>query len=62
MKKVLGKKIASDAGTLVAYACSCPCVSSSCNGANPNNTYAETMYAMSVANNIQASTTLSTFG
>lgn len=50
MKKVLGKKIASDVGTLVAYACSCPCISPSCNCANPNNTYAETRYAMSVVN------------
>ncbi len=62
MKKVLGKKIASDVGTLVAYACSCPCISPSCNCANPNNTYAETRYAMSVVNNIQGSTALSTFG
>ncbi len=62
MKKNLGKKIVSDAGTLVAYACSCPCISPGCSCENPMNTLAETRYAMSVVNNIQASTALSTFG
>ena len=62
MKKNLGKKIVSDAGSLVAYACSCPCISPGCSCENPMNTLAETRYAMSVVNNIQASTALSTFG
>ena len=62
MKKNLGKKIVSDAGTLVAYACSCPCISPGCSCENPMKTLAETRYAMSVVNNIQASTALSTFG
>ena len=48
MKKNLGKKIVSDAGTLVAYACSCPCISPGCSCENPMNTLAETRYAMSV--------------
>lgn len=62
MKKALGKKAVSDAGTLIAYACSCPCVSPTCSCANPNNTYAETQYALGVVNNIQNSTSLSLFG
>jgi putative bacteriocin precursor len=62
MKKVLGKKTVLDAGTLVAYACGCPCVSPSCSCANPNNTYAETKYAMSVVNNVQNDTKLLAWG
>ena len=62
MKKKLTKKNKATTGTLVAYACSCPCISPGCSCENPMNTLAETRYAMSVVNNIQASTALSTFG
>lgn len=53
MKKVLGKKVLSEAGQLVSYACNCWCYAPTCNCSNPANSQSSVDYAQEYANNVQ---------
>lgn len=53
MKKVLGKKLTNESGTLVSYACGCMCYAQ-CSCPYPEqNPYATVDYAQNYANQVQ---------
>jgi|UniRef100_N2A5F8 hypothetical protein len=52
MKKLLGKKMSTEAGTLVSYSCGCMCFAV-CSCENTTYSYATVDYAQKYANNAQ---------